>query len=474
MTREYDAVVVGSGPNGLVAAITIARAGRRVLVLEGQATPGGGTRSAELTEPGFVHDVCSAIHPLGAVAEAMRTLPLDRHGLRWIHPPVPVAHTLDDHSVLLERSVEATSARLGADGKTWTRLLGPVVDAGIGFVDDVLSPFSFPDHPFVMARFGLHALRSATAFTRGNFVEGDAPALFAGAAAHAVLPFDRAATAGVGLFFSTLGHVAGWPLAEGGSQAIADALVAELRAAGGEVECGRPIADLAEVPSSAVVLADVVPRNLVRLAGDRLPDRVRTRYLRFRHGPAVFKVDYALSDPVPWRDPATSSTATVHVGGTFEEIAAAESTVASGGHPERPFVLVAQPSLFDRTRAPAGRHTLWAYCHVPNGSTIDMTDAIERQIERFAPGFRDTIIGRHRATPADIEAGNPNYVGGDITGGVADLGQLFTRPMISLRPWATGAPGLYLCSSSTPPGAGVHGMCGLHAANLALSRELRG
>src|SRR5262245_43356263 len=474
MSTEYDAVVVGSGPNGLVAAITIARAGRRVLVVEGQATPGGGTRSAELTEPGFVHDVCSAIHPLGAVAEAMRTLPLDRHGLRWIQPPVAAAHTLDDHSVPLERSVEATAARLGADGKAWTRLLGPVVDAGVGFVDDVLSPLTFPDHPVVMARFGLHALRSATAFTRRHFVGPAAPALFAGAAAHAVLPFDRPATAGIGLFFSALGHVAGWPLAEGGSQAIADALVAELRSAGGAAECGRPIDSLGELPSSTVVLADVVPRNLVSIAGDRLPASMRRRYLRFRHGPAAFKLDYALSDPVPWRDPATSSTATVHVGGTFDEIAAAEATVAAGGHPGRPFVLVAQPSLFDRTRAPAGRHTLWAYCHVPNGSPVDMTEAIERQIERFAPGFRDTVIGRHVAGPADIEAGNPNYVGGDITGGVADLRQLFTRPVVSLHPWATGAPGLYLCSSSTPPGAGVHGMCGLHAANLALSRELRG
>jgi phytoene dehydrogenase-like protein len=474
VSGEYDAVVIGSGPNGLVAAIAIARAGRRVLVVEGQATPGGGTRSAELTEPGFVHDVCSAIHPLGAVAEALRTLPLERHGLRWIHPAVPVAHTLDDHSVLLERSVEATSARLGADGKAWTRLLGPVVDAGVGFIDDVLSPLTVPEHPIVMARFGLHALRSATGLTRARFVGRDAPALFAGAAAHAVLPFDRHATAGVGLFFAALGHVAGWPLAAGGSQAIADALVAELLAAGGEVECGRPVGDLGELPSSTVVLADVVPRNLVAIAGDRLPASVRTRYLRFRHGPAAFKLDYALSDPVPWRDPATSSTATVHVGGTFEEIAAAEAAVAGGRHPERPFVLVAQQSLFDRTRAPAGRHTLWAYCHVPAGSTVDMTDAIERQIERFAPGFRDTIIGRHRATPADIEAGNPNYVGGDITGGVADLRQLFTRPVVSLHPWATGAPGLYLCSSSTPPGAGVHGMCGLHAAKLALSRELRG
>jgi phytoene dehydrogenase-like protein len=470
---EYDAVVIGSGPNGLVAAVTIARTGRRVLVVEGQPTPGGGSRSAELTAPGFVHDVCSAIHPLGVASPALRELPLDRHGLRWIQPPTPLAHPLDDHTVLLERSLSATSDRLGADGKAWTRLLAPFTRVGLGLVDDVLSPLSLPRHPVALARYGLNALRSASGLRRARFAGREAPALLAGAAAHAILPFDRAVTGGVGIFFAALGHLAGWPLAAGGSQAIADALVAELRANGGEIECGRPIGSLADLPPSTVVLADVVPRNLVAIAGDRLPDRVRRQYLRFRHGPAVFKIDYALSDPVPWRDPATATSATVHVGGTFEEIADAEAAVARGEHPRRPFVLTAQPSLFDSTRAPTGRHTLWAYCHVPNGSTVDMTDAIERQIERFAPGFRDTIIERHRAPPADIEAGNPNYVGGDISGGVSDLAQLFTRPTLSLRPWATGTPGLYLCSASTPPGAGVHGMCGLHAANLALRRELR-
>ena len=280
-------------------------------------------------------------------------------------------------------------------------------------------------------------------------------------------------TAGFGLFLALLGHVAGWPLAAGGSQAIADALVAELRAHGGEVECARPVRRLDELPSSRVVLADVAPRNLVAIAGDHLPARTRDQYLRFRHGPAAFKLDYALSEPVPWRDPATAKAATVHVGGTFDEIAAAELIVNRGHHPEHPYVLVAQPSLFDDRRAPAGRHTLWAYCHVPNGSTVDMTAAVERQIERFAPGFGETVIARHRTMPADIEAGNANCVGGDIAGGIADLRQLFTRPRVSLRPWATGAPGLYLCSASTPPGAGVHGMCGLHAARLALQRELR-
>ena len=472
--NDYDAVVIGSGPNGLVAAITIARTGRRVLVVEGQPTAGGGTRSAELTEPGFVHDMCSAIHPLGVASPALRALPLDRHGLRWIHPGVPLAHPLDDRTVLLERSVDATSARLGADGKAWTNLFAPAVDAGFGLVDGVLSPLSLPPrHPITMARFGLGALRSASTIRRSRFVGEEAAGLFAGIAAHSMLPLDQRVTAGVGLFLGALGHLVGWPLAASGSQAIADALVAELRSHGGELEFGRPVGSLAELPPSTVVLADVAPRHLAAIAGDRLAHRVRKRYLRFRYGPAAFKLDYALSAPVPWRDPATATAATVHVGGTFAEIAAAEAAVARGEHPERPFVLVAQPSLFDPARAPAGRYTLWAYCHVPNGSTVDVTEAIERQIERFAPGFRDTIISRHRSMPADIEADNPNYVGGDITGGVTDLRQLFTRPTVSLRPWATGAPGLYLCSSSTPPGAGVHGMCGWHAAKLALARELR-
>jgi phytoene dehydrogenase-like protein len=474
MSPDYDAVVIGSGPNGLVAGVTIARTGRRVLVVEGQPTPGGGTRSAELTEPGFVHDVCSAIHPLGIASPALRTLPLDQHGLRWIQPTAPLAHPLDDHTVLLQRSVQATSDGLGTDGAAWTRLFAPIVDAGFGLVDDVLSPLSPPRHPIAMARFGLKALRSATELTSSRFDGQAAAALFGGVAAHSILPLDRHVSAGVGLFLGALGHVAGWPLPQRGSQAIADALVAELRSHDGELECDRPVSSLADLPPSTVVLADVAPRNLAAIAGDRLPAKVRARYLGFRHGPAVFKLDYALSDPVPWRDPATATAATVHVGGTFEEIAAAEAAVARGEHPARPFVLVVQSSLFDPTRAPAGRHTLWTYCHVPNGSTVDVTEALERQIERFAPGFRDTIVRRHRATPADIEAANPNSVGGDITGGAADLRQLFTRPVVSRRPWATGAPGLYLCSSSTPPGAGVHGMCGLHAANLALNRELRG
>ena len=471
-STEYEAVVIGSGPNGLVAAVTIARAGHRVLVVEAQPTPGGGSRSAELTEPGFVHDVCSAIQPLGIGSEAFRSLPLEQHGLRWIHPDAPAAHPLDDHTVMLERSVAATAAGLGRDGRAYTRLYGPFERDGFELVDGVMSSLRFPRHPLRMARFGLGAMRSAE-HVAGRFRDDEAGALFAGIAAHSILPLDRAFTAGVALFLGGLAHAVGWPMAEGGSQAITDALIAELRAHGGEVECGRRVASLDELPASTVVLADVTPRSLAAIAGPRLPKRVRRAYRRFRHGPGVFKVDYALSEPVPWRDPATARAATVHLGGTFAEIAAGEAAVWKGEHPDRPFVLTAQQCQWDPSRAPAGKHTLWTYCHVPAGSTVDMTDAIERQIERYAPGFRDIVVARHSAGCAGVEADNANCVGGDISGGVTDIRQLFTRPRASMHPWATGSPGLYLCSASTPPGAGVHGMCGLHAARLALRRELR-
>ena len=469
-SAEYDAVVVGSGPNGLVAAITMAAAGRRVVVFEAAATPGGGCRTAELTEPGFRHDVCSAIHPFAVASPAFRELPLEAHGVRWIQPEIAAAHPLPGGAALLHRSVDATAAGLGVDGAAWRRLVAPFLSAGPPLVDSLLSPLSLPRHHLVdLARFGLTGLRGATSIARARFRTDAGAGLLGGLAAHAVLPLDRPMTTGYGLTLGAVGHLVGWPIPTGGSQAITDALVAILVAHGGEIVCDHRVADLAALPPATVVLADVAPSQLVAMAGDRFPDRARRRWTRFRHGPGVFKVDYALSAPVPWSDPDVARAGTVHVGGTIDEVAAAEAAVARGQHPAAPFVLVAQPSLFDPGRAPPGRHTLWAYCHVPAGSTLDMTARIEAQIERFAPGFADVVIARHTMTAADFEAYNANYRGGDISGGATDWRQFVSRPVLSPHPWRTPVDGVYLCSASTPPGGGVHGMCGLHAARLALA-----
>jgi phytoene dehydrogenase-like protein len=471
-SESFDAVVVGSGPNGLAAAITLAQAGLSVLILEGADAPGGGTRSAELTLPGFTHDLCSAVHPLARASPFFRSVPLADHGLRMVEVMVPAAHPLDGGgAAVLRSSLTQTAGGLGVDGPAYLRLIGPLVRRWKPLIDQLLSPLIPPRHPLLMARFSVAGIRSAQAVAGARFKEAPARALLAGLAAHSVLPLDRSPTAGLGMLLAVLGHAVGWPVAGGGSQAIAGSLVSYFKSLGGEVRTGQQIRSLDELPANRAALLDVSPRQLIGLAGRRLPLRYLRALHRYRHGPGAFKVDWALSGPVPWAASVCRLAGTVHIGGTFEEIAEAELLVARGGHPERPFVIVAQQSLFDPTRAPDGKHTLWGYCHVPNGSDVDMTRAIEAQIERFAPGFRDLILARSVKGPGELEHENPNYIGGDIVGGSQDLIQTLARPVPSLNPYATPARGVYLCSASTPPGAGVHGMCGFHAARAALRRE---
>lgn len=440
-----------------------------MLVIEAEETIGGGCRSDGLTLPGFIHDRCSAIHPLAVASPFFRSVSLTEHGLEMIHPPAPLAHPLDDGTaVVLERSIDATAASLGADGPAWLRLMAPFVRDAEAIIDGALAPLRVPRHPLALGRFGLSAVRSAIGLANGAFAGERARALFAGMAAHSMLRLDRSPSAAFGLVLGLLGHSAGWPLARGGSQAIADALASHLRSLGGEITTGWRVDSLEELPPSALVMLDVTPRQVLQIAGHRLPAGYQRRLAGYRYGPGVFKLDLALDGPVPWTAADCARAATVHLGGTLPEIAVAEAAVSAGGHPERPYVLVAQPSLFDATRAPDGKHTVWAYCHVPNGSPADMTERIEAQIERFAPGIRDRVIGRSAMAPAEIERHNANYVGGDINGGLQDLRQLFTRPVARLVPYSTPLNNVYICSSSTPPGGGVHGMCGYYAARAAL------
>jgi phytoene dehydrogenase-like protein len=463
--------VVGSGPNGLAAAITLARAGRSVLVLEAANTVGGGVRSAELTLPGFLHDVCSAVHPLAASSPCFRELPLADHGLELVHPPAPLAHPLDDGTaVMLERSVDETAAGLGSDAEAYRKLMAPLVERGDLLEPFLLGPGPFPRHPLAAARFAVLGLRSAVGLA-SRFEGERARALFAGLAAHSMLNLYRMPTASFGLVLGLLAHRHGWPVVRGGSQNLADALASYLRSLGGEIETGRHVDSLDELPQSDLVMLDVTPRQVLRIAGHRLPGSYLRALRRYRYGPGVFKVDWALDGPVPWTAEECQRAGTVHLGGTLEEIAASEDAVWHGEAPERPYVLAAQQSLFDDTRAPEGKHTLWAYCHVPNGSRVHMAARIEAQVERFAPGFRERILDRSVRGPAEIERENENYVGGDINGGVQDLRQLYTRPAIRLNPCSTPVEGVYICSSSTPPGGGVHGLCGYYAARSALAKS---
>ncbi|HLH62180.1 MAG TPA: NAD(P)/FAD-dependent oxidoreductase [Ktedonobacteraceae bacterium] len=473
MSKRYDAVVVGSGPNGLSAAITIARTGRSVIVFEAKDTIGGGARTRELTLPGFLHDVCSAIHPLALASPFLRSLPLATYGLEWIQPPAPLAHPLDDGTaVVLERSVEQTSATLGCDAVAYEKMVNPLVRHWNIIENAFLGPLRISSlvHPFVLAPFGLRAIRSARSVAETEFKGERARALFAGLAAHSMLPLNRPPSAAFGLMVGLPGHIAGWPFPRGGAQKITDAMAAYLHSLGGEVVTNFEVNSLDTLPEAQTTFLDVTPRQLLRIADNRLTGLYRQQLRHYRYGPGVFKVDFALDGPVPWKAEACLRAGTVHIGGTFAEIAASESACWKGIPPEKPFVIAAQQSLFDPTRAPAGKQTLWAYCHVPHGSTFDMTERIETQIERFAPGFRDRILARHTMSPFELEEYNANYIGGDINGGVQDFLQLFTRPAIRLVPYSTPDKHLYICSSSTPPGGGVHGMCGYFAASAALRR----
>jgi phytoene dehydrogenase-like protein len=467
---SYDAVVVGSGPNGLAAAIRLAQEKLSVLVLEGNDTIGGGTRSAELTLPGFTHDICSAVHPLGIGSPFFRRLPLERYGLHWLQPEFPLAHPLEGEAgAVLQRSVEKTAEALGADKLGYTRLMAPLVEQAENLSAEFLQPvLHWPRHPVLLGRFGLCAFRSAAGLLSKKFTGASARALFAGLAAHSFLPLESVPSAAIGLVLGMLGHAVGWPLPRGGSQRIADALAAHLRYLGGEIRTGFRVEHLDQLPLARATLFDLTPLQLLLLMEEKLPSSYRRRLGRYRYGPGVFKMDYALNSSIPWRSESCARAGTVHIGGPFEEVAACEREVAEGKIPERPFVLLAQPTLVDTARAPAGKHIVWAYCHVPNGATFDMTERIENQIERFAPGFRDCILARHTTNCEVMEVKNANLVGGDINGGAFNLRQVIARPIVSPTPYRIPVPGFYLCSSSTPPGGGVHGMCGFYAAEAAL------
>ena len=469
MARNSKACIVGSGPNGLAAAIVLAQAGLAVEVFEAQPTPGGAVRSMPLTQPGFVHDFGSAIYPLGVGSPFFSSLPLQKHGLEWIFSPAPLAHPLDDGTaVVLERDLASATSTLSPDGDAWRRLLQPFVEHWHEFASEVLRPVvTIPRHPWLMARFGMSALRSAKGIAH-RFQSERTRALFAGLAAHSFLALDEPLSGAFGMMMAIPVHAVGWPLARAGAQSITNALCGYLATLGGQVITSSRVESLDSLSAYDVILCDVAPRQLLAIGGRQLSDSYKRRLGKFRYGPGVFKLDYALNAPIPWTASECARAATVHLGGTFEEIAASEKAVRSGQCAERPFVLLAQPSLFDPSRAPAGKHTAWAYCHVPNGSRIDMLERIEDQIERFAPGFRQTILARRVFFPSDLESMNENLAGGDISGGIVDLRQMLFRPTPYL--YATSAPNIYICSSSTPPGGGVHGMCGYHAAKMALAR----
>jgi phytoene dehydrogenase-like protein len=469
MASIKKACVVGAGPNGLAAAIVLAQAGVEVEVFEAEPTPGGAVRTMELTLPGFLHDFGSAVHPLAVGSPFFSSLPLRDHGLEWIHSPAPVAHPLDDGTaVVLERDLRVAKDSLGADGDSWSKLMRPFVEHWSEFAPEVLRPVRiFPKHPFLMARFGLKAFSSAKAIAE-RFQSERTRALFAGLAAHSFLGLDEPLSGAFGMLMAVSAHAVGWPIPRGGAQSLTNALCSYLSALGGKIRTSSRVESLATLSEYELILCDVTPRQLLRIAGERLSEGYRHQLEGFRYGPGVFKVDYALSGPIPWKAAECLRAATVHLAGTFEECAAGEKATRGGQLAERPFVLLVQPTLFDPTRAPAGKHTAWAYCHVPNGSKADVLTKIEDQIERFAPGFREVVLARRTFSPANLEAMDANLVGGSIEGGVTDIRQFLFRP--TWRHYGTSTPDLYICSASTPPGGGVHGMCGYHAARAALAR----
>ncbi len=472
--RDYDAVVVGSGPNGLAAAITLQQAGLSVLLLEAKDRIGGGMRTEELTLPGFMHDVCSAVHPLAVLSPFFSSLQLEQQGLQYIYPPVAAAHPFSDGSAaVLLKSVEETAALLAADAPVYRRLISPVLNDWPAIAADVLAPLRLPAHPLLMARFGWNALAPATRIEK-RFTTEKAKGLWAGMTAHAIQDLSNAATSAVGMVLLAAGHLRGWPVPAGGAASIATALANLFISLGGKIETQFYVHSLDQLPSAHALLFDVTPKQLLQIAGHRFSALYKWQLKRYRYGMGVFKVDWALDAPIPFIAEECRRAGTIHIGNTFAEIAAAEQQTSAGGHPEKPFVLLAQQSLFDASRAPAGKHTAWAYCHTPNGAEKDMTAAIEKQVERFAPGFRDRILARHTMNSSQMETYNPNYVGGDINGGIMDIRQLFTRPVLRCSPYTTSAKGIYICSSATPPGGGVHGMCGYHAARKVLQNQFRG
>ncbi|UZD24442.1 NAD(P)/FAD-dependent oxidoreductase [Algoriphagus halophytocola] len=468
--KQYDAIIVGSGPNGLAAGIALAQKGKKVKIIEAGDTVGGGARTKFLTLPGYKHDVCSAIHPMAMASPFFASLPLEKYGLKWITPPFPVAHPLDNEpAIIMDLDIHKTANELGIDKAAYLKLLNPIVRDFNDLLPDLLGPFNpFPKSPIKVAKFGLNAIRSATSLVNSKFDGDRSRALFAGLAAHSIQPLDNVATSAIALVLGAAGHAVGWPLPEGGSQSLANALADHFAFLGGEIETGKLITSVDQLSEAKTILFDITPQQILSIAENEIPKSYADKLKDYRYGPGVFKLDLALDGPIPWKDENCNNAATVHIGGTFEEIAEAENQVFEGKHPEKPFVLLTQQSLFDKTRAPEGKHTVWCYCHVPNGSTRDMTLQIENQIERFAPGFKDLILSRNKMNASDMQTYNPNYIGGDINGGIQDIRQLFTRPVNLFDPYRIPNTSFFICSSSSPPGGGVHGMCGYHAAQAAL------